>query len=58
MEVQESIRKMRDFMITINDNMNALQDYASKAETEASIKTLERKLNNLFKMQIQNSLNP
>jgi hypothetical protein len=57
-EVQESIRKMRDFMITINDNMNALQDYASKAETEASIKTLERKLNNLFKMQIQNSLNP
>jgi hypothetical protein len=56
--VQESIRKMRDFMITINDNMNALQDYASKAETEASIKSIERKLNNLFKMQIQNSLYP
>ena len=56
--MQESIRKMRDFMITINDNMNALQDYASKAETEASIRSLERKLNNLFKTQIQNSLNP
>jgi hypothetical protein len=57
-EVQDSIRKMRDFMITINDNILAPQEYASKAETEASIKSLERKLNNIFKMLIQNSLNP
>ena len=54
--MQESIRKIRDVMITINENVNALQEFAPRAETEASLKGLERKLNNLFKLHIQNSL--
>jgi len=35
--------------------MNSFQGYASKAETEASIKNIERKINNLFKMQMQSA---
>jgi hypothetical protein len=42
--------------MTINENMNCLQEFAPKAETDANLKNIERKLNNLFKMQIQNSL--
>jgi hypothetical protein len=47
---------MRDFMININDNVNALDGFAPRAETEAAMKNLERKINNLFKMQMQGAL--
>lgn len=49
-ELQETVWKMRDFMITINDNVNSMDGFANKAETESMMKRLERKINNLFKL--------
>jgi|LauGreDrversion4_2_1035121.scaffolds.fasta_scaffold349751_1 hypothetical protein len=48
--MQESIRKIRDVVMTINENVNSLDSFAPRTETETAIKGLERKVNNLFKI--------
>lgn len=53
-EIQDNMRKMHDFLMNMNENINGIM-YAPKAETENALRNIERKINNLFKMQMKNS---
>lgn len=53
-DMQENMRKMRDFVMNMNETLNGII-YAPKAETENALRNIERKINNLFKMQMKNS---
>ena len=53
-------------MLTLNENINGLNDrkeqtpavlYASKQEMEAHVKKLEKRINNLFEMQMRSAFN-
>ena len=50
--MSESVRKLRDFIVALNENLNALQEqsneYSTKKEVEDLNQKFERKINNLM----------
>lgn len=59
-DVNESVRKLRDFIIAMNENLNALQEktneYSTKKEVEGLNQKFERKINNLMDLQLRNAI--
>ncbi len=52
--MSESVRKLRDFIITLNENLNVIQEksneYSTKKEIESLNNKFERKINNLMEL--------
>jgi ribosome assembly protein YihI (activator of Der GTPase) len=57
--MNENMRKLRDFMLTMNENINALLErndsglYASRLETDFALQKLDRRVNNLLDLQMR-----
>ena len=59
-DVSESVRKLKDFIVALNENLNALQEqsneYSTKKEVEDLNQKFERKINNLMDLQLRNAI--
>ena len=60
-DINENIKKLRDFLLTVNDSVdlclfqeNKWKLFATKAETEKVVKDLEGRINGLMRIQIKN----
>ena len=60
-DINENIKKLRDFLLTVNENVdlclfqeNKWKLFATKAETEKAVQDLESKINGLMRIQIKN----
>ena len=60
-DINENIKKLRDFLLTVNENVdlclfqeNKWKLFATKTETEKAVQDLESKINGLMRIQIKN----
>lgn len=62
-DVNDNLRKLRDFMMAMNENISALIErkdsglYASRAETDMAIQKLDRRVSNLMDLQLRAAFN-
>ena len=64
-DTKDNIKKLRDFVLAINDNFDILQNetnrgalqkhYASKAETEQALKDIEDKMNAIMRIHVKHA---
>lgn len=61
-DMNENIKKLRDFLLTVNDNVDLClfqeikwKSFVTKSETEKAFKDLEGHIDSLMRIQIKNS---